>query len=544
MFCFLGKIQDVVPSLRLFGKLFVKPNFIALLSLHLVVGCVLLLEVGATPCQASTQKVTPIYWWTANIGNTGPGPYGSMLDPGGNCESCLQASGGFHWNGVLTPLGYGAYYETNFPFYRVKGCQFIQRDGSIQDNGCVVERGAYCPVSYQVDGDNCSYIGQQNPLKNNGVPAFCPTGNPINHGNGNKFQVETDYVGIASPALKIERFYNSSVVMLGAELGANWRTNYDRTISLSSTLSLTTATAYRLDGKAYFFTQIGGIWTPDSDITATLTELKDASGARTGWRYTTSHDSVETYDASGKLLSITARNGLTQTLTYSDGTSGVNGGYILDASGSPTTMTLPAGLMLRVTDATGRALTFGYDISSRIVKMLDPAGGVYHYAYDPNNNLSSVTYPDGKTKTYLYGEAAYTSGATLPHALTGIIDENGVRYATYRYDSTGRAYDEDHGGSVDHYNLAYSTDTSGNPVSTVVTDPLGTARTYNFTTVLGVVKSTGTNQPGGSGCGAASSGVTYDANGNVASRTDFNGNVTTYAYDIVNRPGFRGGCLV
>ncbi|MBW8364699.1 MAG: RHS domain-containing protein [Rhizobium sp.] len=155
-----------------------------------------------------------------------------------------------------------------------------------------------------------------------------------------------------------------------------------------------------------------------------------------------------------------------------------------------------------------------------------PTGGTITYGYDAQNNLISVQYPDGKTKTYLYENPIF------PHALTGIVDENGDRYAIYRYDSQGRADDEDHGGSVDHYNLAYTTDASGTPVSTTVTDPLSTQRTYNFQTILGVVKSTGVSQPGGSGCSASSSAITYDPNGNVASRADFNGHKTCYAYDL------------
>jgi YD repeat-containing protein len=51
-------------------------------------------------------------------------------------------------------------------------------------------------------------------------------------------------------------------------------------------------------------------------------------------------------------------------------------------------------------------------------------------------------------------------------------------------------------------------------------------------TVLGVVKGAGESQPGGSGCGPASEAATYDGNGNVASRTDFNGNLSTYTYDL------------
>lgn len=325
--------------------------------------------------------------------------------------------------------------------------------------------------------------------------------------------------------------YNSLGLYVTHGIGWGWTHFYSSRLTLSPTGK--TISAARSDGKILVFRYFGGVWTPDADISDTLVQFTDASGNPTGWRYTVAVDnSVETYDPTGKLLSIVDRTGLPQTLTYTDGTAGSNGGYVLDASGNPTITALPAGLLLRVTDAYGRILNFGYDAYSRIVKLTDPSGGVITYGYDAQNNLVSVQYPDGRSKTYHYNEPENTSGADLPHALTGITDENGDRYATYRYDSQGRAYDEDHGGPVDHFNLAYTTDASGNPVSTTVTDPIGTQRTYNFQTVLGVVKSTGVSQPGGSGCSAASSAVTYDANGNIASRADFNGHQTCYAYDL------------
>ncbi|MBT9613369.1 MAG: RHS repeat protein [Burkholderiales bacterium] len=191
---------------------------------------------------------------------------------------------------------------------------------------------------------------------------------------------------------------------------------------------------------------------------------------------------------------------------------------------------MPADLMIRVTDASGRSLSFGYDSTNRLVKILDPENQTYKYRYDTNSNLSSVTYPGNTTKTYLYNEVGYTSGADLTTSITGIIDENNVRYASYWYDTTGRANKEELapglGLGIDQHSLTYNT---GN---TIVTDPLGTARTYNFTTILGAVKSTGTNQPGGSGCGPAASNLTYDANGNIKTRTDFNGNTTWFDYDM------------
>jgi uncharacterized protein RhaS with RHS repeats len=49
-----------------------------------------------------------------------------------------------------------------------------------------------------------------------------------------------------------------------------------------------------------------------------LEELKDNTNLRTGWRYTTADNSIETYTLSGKLTSIADSSGLTQTLAYSD----------------------------------------------------------------------------------------------------------------------------------------------------------------------------------------------------------------------------------
>ncbi|WP_223246883.1 DUF6531 domain-containing protein, partial [Sulfuriferula thiophila] len=337
------------------------------------------------------------------------------------------------------------------------------------------------------------------PAKNIGsVGKFCSliVGNPINTGVGNKYQSEVD---ISVNTLRFIRVYNSTAIHDKnsgvTPVGNNWSSSYDQSVLYLSSAGLISALAHRPDGKAYYFNLTSGAWLPDADITDTLTQLTDSTGATTGWRYTiAADDSVEAYDATGKLLSITDRNGQTQTLAYDTNNH-----------------------LISVTDAMGRQLTFTYDASSRIATMTAPSGGVYHYAYDSYNNLSTVTYPDATVKTYLYENASF------PNALTGIVDENGNRFATYGYDSQGRANLSTHALGDGQVNLTYNSDGS-----TAVTDALGASRTYNFTTVLGVVKSTGQTQPGGSGCSAAASALSYDANGNIASRTDFNGVVTTY----------------
>ena len=382
------------------------------------------------------------------------------------------------------------------------------RYGSTASYDCSGWGRMYC---FDYDASLC------NPSKNLGDDPCTKSmsGNPINNANGNKSQREFDYQG-GNSSLSLFRLYNNQSLGTHISMGNLWTYSYLKSIRQIPGPNVATTSHFKInrdDGRVLIFNLSNGVLNYDPDVSDRLTELKDANGVRTGWRYTVAADgSVEAYDATGKLLTIADRAGRTQTLTYDLPVA--NGG-----DDDPNTLDT-------VTDDIGRQLRFTYDSLKRIATVTDPAGGLITYGYDAQSNLVSVQYPDGHSKTYVY------ENPTFPHALTGIVDENGERFATYRYDSQGRADDEDHGGSVDHYNLAYTTDANGNPVSTVVTDPLGTPRTHSFTTILGVVKSTGVSQPGGSGCGAASSAITYDPNGNVASRADFNGHQTCYAYDL------------
>jgi len=327
-------------------------------------------------------------------------------------------------------------------------------------------------------------------------------GNPINAGTGNKVQEEVDYTGTGPFPLQLTRTYNSQITN-GIGSGVGWRSHYGTRVL---TPNATTVWLSRPDGKQYTYTLTGGIWTADADVTDKLVQRVDAKGQTAGWTYTQPDATVENYDAGGMLTSITHRTGLTQTLTYSTASTA--------AAVAPI-----AGLLLTVTDSFGRTLNFTYDASNRVSTMTDPAGGVYTYAYDTNSNLISVTYPDGKMRQYVYENTSF------PHLLTGIVDEDGNRYATWTYDASGKAITSEHSTGVEKVTLNYS------PGSTTIIDALGTTRTQSFIPVVNVTKSINLTQPCGS-CGGSSAATTYDANGNIASRTDFNGVVTTYSYDL------------
>ena len=353
--------------------------------------------------------------------------------------------------------------------------------------------------------------------KDNGPPCR-PCGNPINPGNGNKFEREEIYR--SAQGLSFSIVYNSRAEDR-AGFGYRWRGFFDRRIQIINTK----AVAFRHDGKVIPFVASGGAWAPDDDVAHQLTELT-SGGVRTGWELVLADgDELETYDAAGKLTAIMARSGVTQTLAYSDGTkTGTNGAVYLHDDGTSSGAALPAGMLIRVTEK-NRAMTFAYYVSLNLGRMTRPGGGDYKFSYDLEDRLTSITYPDTRVKTFVYNESAHTGGVSQPYALTGIIDENGDRYATFAYDAQGRAVSTQHAGGVDSYIVAYNTNGSAD-----VTDPRGVTRTYGFQTLFNSAKPTGITGSPCATCGPASQ--TLDANGNVATRIDWNGNRTNYTFDL------------
>jgi YD repeat-containing protein len=397
-------------------------------------------------------------------------------------------------------------------------------DGATPDTSKPLAAQCIVPVipdpSCKAESNNpnsCTYTpGTASADNNLGQACSLEHGNPINHGNGNKRQLESDYPGVGSVGVQLQRTYNGLGTRNG-RYGVRWSSNYEKMVLLNN-IYPNNVGVQRSDGRLLNFTWVSGTtYKANADITDSLSIQTDSSGGMTAWQYNVGADqSIERYDPNGKLLSITSREGLVQTLSYSDVTT-------------PTTIAPQVGLLIRVTDSFGHQLNFVYDSSSRIVQMADPAGGITAYSYDSANRLSTITYPDGKVRTYVYDEAAYTGGTDLPTALTGIIDENGGRFATFNYYSTGKAISTEHAGGVEKYSVAYSQLGS----QSMVTDPLGSVRTYTFQSILNTIRNTGVSQPGGAGCSAAANNLTYDANGNVATSTDFNGTVTTYSYDLM-----------
>ncbi|WP_231670119.1 RHS repeat domain-containing protein [Ralstonia solanacearum] len=265
-------------------------------------------------------------------------------------------------------------------------------------------------------------------------------------------------------------------------------------------MSTAQVTALREDGTAVTLTGNGTAWSAVG-TQDTLQRASDANGTTTGWQYTVvATGAVETYGAYGRLQSVSERNGRTTTLAY-------NGNAQL------TTVTAPSG----------RSLTFAYDNQNRIASVTEPDGTVTSYGYNANGMLSTVTHPDNTTRQYVYENSTFSS------ALTGIIDENGSRYATYAYDTQARTVSSTLAGGVNQYQFQY-----GDNYQTTITDPTGKTSVYSFLRQNGVLLPTSISAPCGL-CGSTRQSSSYDANNNLIQETDYLGNVTTHAYDSQKR---------
>jgi RHS repeat-associated protein len=350
------------------------------------------------------------------------------------------------------------------------------------------------------DGDECNsnYDSQITPTKNEGGKdpdcLLCSLiGDPINYMTGSFYQEERDYASAGPFPLMLGRYYNSQDSGVQG-FGQFWRGAYSRAMVRQSA---TVIIAQRDDGRAFTFTLTNGAWTAEPDVNARLRKVV------AGWSYTSATDETEIYDDNGKLISIANRAGLKQTFAY-------------DAQGR----------LASATDPFGRALTFSYisATSSQIGRVTAPDGGVYAYGYDTSHRLVSVTFPGGAKRQYVYGNTKYLN------ALTAVTDEDGAPYARITYDTNGRATTSQHAGGADLYTVDYTYMSLG---VITVTNPLGGNTLYELQGLNGSAKA----QQAVRSCSNCRSTVggtaqtAYDANGNTIAASDFNGYVTSYAYD-------------
>ncbi|MDA8523437.1 RHS repeat-associated core domain-containing protein [Acidovorax sp. NCPPB 4044] len=349
------------------------------------------------------------------------------------------------------------------------------------------------------------------PVAAPNAPAMCLRdglvgGNPIQFGLGKKVQSEVDYVQENSGLLSFVRYYDSAMDALDPVFGlrtdnsslGRWRHSFQATMQIRQQYAFV---LFPEGSIKYFKVRMNqNVW-PDANGSGDAIE-------RVGWNYVyrrAQEGDAWVFSQEGWLIEYRDRSG--PVLSFSHNTSG----YVLAAW-----------------DRYGQALQFSYNYDGRMTSLTTPGGQRIDYTYDGAGRLAQVTYPDGTTKGYLYEDPS------RPRLLTGIRDENGVRFATFGYDPQGRAVRTEHAGGVLRYSADYAIAADGQIGGAAVTDPLGTLRHYTFTGRNGELGVAGASLPSGTGQPDAASRE-QTAEGLTQSETDFLGRRTTTTWDSARR---------
>ncbi|WP_235658158.1 MULTISPECIES: RHS repeat domain-containing protein [Pseudomonas syringae group] len=303
-------------------------------------------------------------------------------------------------------------------------------------------------------------------------------GNPINFTYGNKIQDETDF---ESKTMKISRFYNSSDGL--------WRHNFSDHLYFSDR----SAVMVGADGKENLFSPGAEGYISETDV-GILKKETDS------WRYDGLNHQVLFFSASGDLTQVNDPQGFRYKLVYSQRGLGreivVNNEY-----GESIVLVESAKRQLKSVKAPGQEIIFSYNDNQNLSERKFSSGGIF--------SIRKYHYED----------------AFNPYSLTGITDERGVRFATWTYDTAGRAIFSQHAGSAGVVKISYSSDGSR------VTNELGKSTIYKYEVISGVKRLVEVKGEPTPDCPASNSTYTYNDRGLVLTKTDAKGLVTTYAYN-------------
>lgn len=362
-----------------------------------------------------------------------------------------------------------------------KGEPFGEVGGSIFRAGDLCPLGAKynaetgscdCRPGYEMDDAGCKLPDKNGPDKGTPPPEGC-AGNPVNITNGNKYQIEHDLI----TPIPLARHYNG--------LDGLWRHSFSARITRKDDSYL----LYREDGKVSEFTGAG------RDLTS-LTDLGKLSRLAGRFFYTSELNETIEFDPYGKLARLTTKEGRKYRVER--------------------------GANLTISDEHGNKLVLSEGANHQLLRA--QTGGIsIEYTYDKEQRLTSVTRTDGQysTKTqYLYDDPRNIK------LLTGILDNNNRRFATWTYDDQGRAISSEHANGAEKVTLAYNDDGS-----TTVTNEYGKQATYRFQVIQGIKRIVAIEGEPSPNCPSSNSTFTYDDQGLLTSKRDNNGNLTTYQYN-------------
>lgn len=468
----------------------------------------LVLKESGEVSGAGTLTVNKSFAWPGEGTMTGAGS--TVIGPG--ATGTLTQTGQGHLKESRRFVNEGTFTMTNGAIYIFKGAEMVNSGifvanstrpvsiayaevGSRFVNSGVIEKTAGAAVtqieppsensgSLRVTSGKIVFTRPTQVLASTATPHGSKCADPVDCATGNFTESQTDLaIGGRGVGLDLTRTYSAMAGAAGSLgiFGYGWTNSFgDKLASEESGAKETLTDAF---GATTTFTKSGAAWTAPSWSADVLT-----GSAESGFTLTLRDQAKEKFNGSGRLESVTDRDGNETTLAY-------NG----------------SGKLETITDPSGRKITLTYNAEGLVEKAKDPMGHEVKYAYE-SKQLKSVTLPGEASASWQF---KYDGS----HRMTSFTDGRGGK-TTNEYDVSNRVISQ--------------------------TDPMERKTTFAYegfhTTITN--KATGAvtdewfnsnNQPmsvtRGFGTAAATTeSFTYTAAGLLGSRTDGNGH-TTYEYD-------------
>ena len=351
------------------------------------------------------------------------------------------------------------------------------------------------------------------PNLGSGSPNICEQsfGDPVNAGNGNKYEHVVEYQDPEGGELSFAWWYNSrsSPSTIRDGLMGSRRTNtYARNVVFSDAGATRAAFILRSDGSLVQFNLMGTSWTPRRDDGSSFYEGPAGGPA---YVFESQDGSRDYFNEDGRLVSVLSPAGEQVDVNY-------------DA----------LGRISSVNNRMGRRLVFHLDAEDRLETLDLPDGGKIHFEFSSQALLTKVIYPNDDSTGYVYDESGHAPEGSLG-LLTGTYDESGVRTSTTDYDELLRAVSTDRAGP-ERESVVYGIPTDGDPSLTTITTSSGATRELTFVVAGGRISTASATNACSAG-NESNVSFLYDAYGNVLER-DVNGKLEEREYDgrqLVNR---------
>ncbi|MDR2156663.1 MAG: DUF6531 domain-containing protein [Clostridiales Family XIII bacterium] len=304
---------------------------------------------------------------------------------------------------------------------------------------------------------------------------------PVNMNTGNFYLEQTDAVSHEyGVPFEWTRSYNALAPQSAGPFGRGWTTAFQQTLTGGEDGGMIYIAE---DGRHLVFDRAEGGWTAPAGYNLTFTKQPDADP-----------------------------HAVTYTIEKGDGTRLIFDSY---------------GLLTRISDAKGLAVTVAYDADFHMQAVTTQAGRVYAVTTDEYGHITNVTLPNGANLGYTYDEQGFlrtrtdADGAVTRYEynaqgqMSAWYDGNGRRAVQNVYDAEGRIV-----GQTDA--LGGVSSVSYVPGATTLTDASGAVTVYRYDALYQTESITR---------GGVTEYKSHDTQGRLRSATDGIGRQTLYEYD-------------